>query len=54
MQSIQRKGGDKREVLALVEGTECAYCQGTLVSAQYKGNEAVVCDDCGTPAVQIW
>lgn len=36
-------------------GRSCHFCEtGTLVAAEYKGNDAVVCPDCGTPAVQFW
>ncbi|WP_191965514.1 MULTISPECIES: HVO_A0556 family zinc finger protein [Haloferax] len=33
---------------------ECVYCDGDLVESTYKGNDAVICDDCGTPAIQLW
>lgn len=34
---------------------DCTYCDdGTLVLTTYKDNDAIVCDDCGTPAVQVW
>ncbi|WP_198526040.1 hypothetical protein [Haloferax sp. ATB1] len=29
-------------------------CDGDLVTGSYKDNEAIVCDDCGTPAGQLW
>ncbi|WP_169316549.1 HVO_A0556 family zinc finger protein [Haloferax elongans] len=32
----------------------CTYCEGDLVTGSYKDNDAVVCADCGTPAVQLW
>ncbi|ELZ98175.1 hypothetical protein C440_02968 [Haloferax mucosum ATCC BAA-1512] len=33
---------------------DCTYCDGDLVVEDYKNNDAIVCDDCGTPAVQLW
>ncbi|GGC68120.1 MULTISPECIES: HVO_A0556 family zinc finger protein [Haloferax] len=33
---------------------DCTYCDGDLVAGSYKDNDAIVCDDCGTPAVQLW
>jgi hypothetical protein len=33
----------------------CQYCEGgTLSRGIYKGAPAVVCDDCGTPALRVW
>jgi len=33
----------------------CQYCDGgTLTRGTYKDGPAVVCDDCGTPAVRVW
>ena len=44
-----------RQVLARLEGRACAFCStGELVRSTYKGNDAVVCEDCGTPRVQFW
>lgn len=43
------------DVLVALEGRSCDYCEGgTLVADTYKGNSAVVCEDCGTPEVQVW
>lgn len=34
---------------------DCTYCEdGTLVVTTYKDNDAVVCEECETPALQIW
>lgn len=42
-------------VLAALEGDACSFCDaGTLVRGEYKGNAAVVCDDCQTPGAQLW
>ncbi|WP_324618165.1 HVO_A0556 family zinc finger protein [Haloterrigena salifodinae] len=44
-----------RELLARLEHCECTYCRdGSLVRDQYKGNTAVICDQCGVPSVQLW
>lgn len=41
--------------LAQLEQDSCAFCAGgTLVRERYRGNDAVVCDQCGTPAMQLW
>lgn len=39
-----------------LRGTVCQYgnCAGTLRHATFKGDEAVVCERCGTPAVRLW
>ena len=36
--------------------TTCQYdeCAGTLRRETFKGDKAVVCEDCGTPAVRMW
>lgn len=42
-------------VLEQLEHHSCEFCSdGSLVRATFKGNDAVVCDCCGTPAVQFW
>ena len=52
MTSAQPSG---RQVLRRLAGRECPLCSaGELVESTYKGNRAVVCDDCGTPQVQFW
>ncbi len=33
---------------------ECQYCEGTLERGTYKSEPAVVCDECGTPALRVW
>lgn len=39
-----------------LSGTECQYdeCGGRLRRSTFKGDVAVVCEDCGTPAVRLW
>lgn len=29
-------------------------CEGTLEESTYKENAALVCDECGAPATQVW
>jgi hypothetical protein len=29
-------------------------CEGTLGRATFKGDDALVCQTCGTPAVRVW
>ena len=42
-------------VLAALEGRACAFCEeGELLRGSYKGNDAVICDACGTPGAQVW
>jgi hypothetical protein len=42
-------------VLSVLEGNPCTFCgDGTLVRSSYKGNAAVICDDCRTPGAQMW
>ncbi|WP_339102621.1 HVO_A0556 family zinc finger protein [Haloterrigena salinisoli] len=45
----------ERDLLAQLEHRDCTYCSdGSLVRDQYKGNTAIVCDQCGVPTVQLW
>lgn len=42
-------------VIDVLRHTECRWCtSGTLDLARFKGNTALVCDECGTPGVQLW
>lgn len=42
-------------VLVALEGSTCAFCEeGELLQSSFKGNDAVVCDVCGTPGAQVW
>ncbi len=42
-------------VIGRLEGQDCQWCQdGQLEHGTYKGNDAVVCDSCETPTVQLW
>lgn len=41
--------------LVRLEGRSCKYCEaGTLERETYEGNDALVCESCGTPQAQIW
>ncbi|RKD98081.1 HVO_A0556 family zinc finger protein [Halopiger aswanensis] len=42
-------------ILSSLEGSPCNYCEeGILIREQFKGNSAVLCSQCGTPAIQSW
>jgi len=41
-------------ILDQLHGTDCPECHGRLEHGAYKGNRAVVCQDCGTPRVQVF
>jgi len=42
-------------ILRQLRGTTCPSCEdGTLVLGTYKGNRAVLCEDCETPRAQLW
>ncbi|WP_396613466.1 HVO_A0556 family zinc finger protein (plasmid) [Haloferax sp. S1W] len=41
-------------LLDTLDEDDCTYCDGELVVSTYKGNDAVVCGDCGTPTIQLW
>jgi len=42
-------------VLAALVGDECSWCEGgVLAHEEFKGDAAVVCEECGTPAARVW
>ena len=42
-------------VLTTLVGDDCSWCgAGTLAREEFKGDAAVVCEECGTPAVRVW
>ena len=42
-------------VLAALVGDDCNWCAtGTLARDEFRGDDAVVCEDCETPAVRVW
>jgi|AntRauMinimDraft_3_1070383.scaffolds.fasta_scaffold00410_9 hypothetical protein len=48
-------GGDRETALASIQQGTCSYCGGdALTRERYKGNDAIVCGDCDTPAAQFW
>jgi hypothetical protein len=54
MQQIASQDASKSLLGSLV-GDDCDWCgAGTLERGEFKGDEAVVCDDCGTPVARIW
>ncbi|WP_343192867.1 HVO_A0556 family zinc finger protein [Haloterrigena sp. H1] len=49
------EGTDEAVLFGRLMGATCDFCaDGQLASGEYKGNTAMVCDTCGTPAVQVW
>ncbi|MFC4543278.1 HVO_A0556 family zinc finger protein [Halosolutus amylolyticus] len=57
MESVSDHAVDAAEPSPLdqLEDTACTFCDsGLLVRNQYKGNDAVVCNNCETPAMQVW
>lgn len=45
----------RRRLFEQLADQECGFCSGgSLVRAQFRGNDAVVCEECGTPAVRLW
>lgn len=48
---------DRMTILHDLEGEDCPsdeQCSGTLKRGTYKGDEAVICEDCETPVVRLW
>ncbi|WP_459808223.1 HVO_A0556 family zinc finger protein [Halopiger thermotolerans] len=52
----QQEGPSLRHpVIEGLEGSQCSFCNdGQLVQERYKGNTAVVCENCHTPNAQVW
>lgn len=54
MQRVSSEDADEPLLVALA-GDDCRWCgDGTLARETFKGDDAVVCADCGTPAVRVW
>ncbi|WP_336360893.1 hypothetical protein [Haladaptatus sp. ZSTT2] len=55
-QSVETTHLEQTDVLTELETEPCPEptCDGSLDQSTYKGYDAVVCDDCATPAVCIW
>ena len=42
-------------LLETLVGDGCNWCAtGTLAREEFRGDEAAVCEDCGTPAARVW
>jgi hypothetical protein len=42
-------------LLAILVGDDCRWCaHGTLAREEFKGDDAAVCENCGTPAARVW
>ncbi|WP_338004619.1 HVO_A0556 family zinc finger protein [Natronoglomus mannanivorans] len=54
MQQLNGGKSGHEQLLRGLSGQSCAYCDGTLTREQFQSDEAVVCDECGTPAARIW
>ena len=54
MQQVPSQNSPEPLFAALV-GDDCRWCAtGTLAREAFKGDDAVVCEDCGTPAARVW
>jgi len=54
MQQVSSQDTSDAVLTALV-GDDCSWCgAGTLAREEFKGDAAVVCEECGTPAVRVW
>jgi hypothetical protein len=43
------------EPIAALAGADCGWCGATaLRRGTYKGDRAMVCEDCGTPALRLF
>ncbi|GAB3021995.1 HVO_A0556 family zinc finger protein [Natronobiforma cellulositropha] len=52
--AVEKQTGSEA-VLATLEHSSCTFCDdGVLVRDVYKGNDAVVCANCGVPGAQVW
>jgi hypothetical protein len=54
MQQVSSQDASDALLAALV-GDDCSWCAtGTLAREEFRGDDAVVCEDCGTPAARVW
>lgn len=45
----------QNNLLKQLEERDCEFCEnGVFIVGSYKGNDAVICDTCGTPILQFW
>ncbi|WP_309545784.1 HVO_A0556 family zinc finger protein [Natrinema limicola] len=55
MQRVKKGRDDSHVVLERLTDQTCAFCDdGLLTPGEYKGNQAILCKSCNTPAVQLW
>jgi hypothetical protein len=45
---------DQATVLTQLAGADCSFCDGSVSPGEYQGNPAVVCAQCGTPALRLF
>lgn len=51
----QALSAGRETLVEKLRNRECQYCdEGSLSKDTYKGNTAIVCDNCETPALQLW
>ncbi|WP_338042913.1 HVO_A0556 family zinc finger protein [Natrinema gari] len=54
MQNVETTD-DRHKLIDELTGRPCSFCDdGSLMSGSYKGNRAVICEGCETPAAQLW
>ncbi|WP_081704340.1 MULTISPECIES: HVO_A0556 family zinc finger protein [unclassified Natrinema] len=54
MQNVETTD-DRHKLVDELIGRPCSFCDdGSLMSGSYKGNRAVICEGCETPAAQLW
>lgn len=47
--------GARNQPVEALAGADCRWCDAaTLAEAEYKGDRALVCPDCGTPALRLF
>ncbi|MFA9417891.1 HVO_A0556 family zinc finger protein [Natrinema sp. HArc-T2] len=55
MQTARKGRDDAHVVLEQLTDQTCSFCgDGLLTSGEYKGNQAILCESCDTPTVQLW
>ncbi|WP_198667899.1 HVO_A0556 family zinc finger protein [Saliphagus sp. LR7] len=53
MEQLGEESVERDPVLAVLEGDDCTHCDsGTLTRDDYKGDDAVVCEECGVPGAR--
>ncbi|WP_319633695.1 HVO_A0556 family zinc finger protein [Natronorubrum aibiense] len=55
MTSSTTRSLQSERLFGTLEKRHCEFCDnGTLERDIYKGNNALVCSNCGVPTVQVW